>query len=189
MIGGPEQSNTRWWQDSHGGSVFAWCDDIGDDRGITVGIAGFTGNSIAKIFGRENAHCGYIRKHGDDPVFIDAQWKVYVDEFMTLVPKYYPNFRGYTEKIPLIVGILLDTAMNAGEFGEPDMWGLYEIVQHVKEGSPKAWATDFLSLRKQHFTTGNGSTMRVRRIESWLKLVRGYHWDMKVEINKFAYIP
>ena len=191
MIGGPEQSNTIWWLDSKKKSVFGYCQDIGDGRGLTVGIAGFTGNSLKKIVGiaKGNSTCEWIRKHGNDPDFIDAQWKVYIDEFMTLVPKYYPKFKGYTAKIPLIVGILLDTAMNAGEFSEGNAWGVHELAGHVRQDSPKAWAIDFLNLRHDHFTTGNDKTMCERRIESWKKLVMGKHWDMEIETNKFAYIP
>lgn len=191
MIGGPEQSTTIWSQDSNRKSIFSWCQNIGDGRGITVGIAGFTGSSLKKIIGpKVKNDCAHVKKLGNAPNFIDAQWTVYMDEIMTLVPKYYPKkIQGYPAKNPLIVGILLDTAVNAGESGETGMWGVREIAHNARGSTWKEWATSFLNLRNEHFTTGNSESMRVGRIKSWMKLVNGGHWDMDVDIRKFAYIP
>jgi len=190
MIGGPEYSNFVWTKDSKGRSVFSSCQNIGDGRGITVGIAGFTGSNVKKIIGpKGKANCDYIRTLGNSQGFIDRQWEVYIDEIMSIVPRNYPTFEGYSAKIPLIVGILLDTAMNAGEFGEPNMWGVHELAHNARGNTPKQWATSFLNLRNQHFTTGNDSVMRIRRIAAWMKLVNGDHWNMDVDIRKFVYIP
>jgi len=190
MIAGPEYSTTVWTKDSKGRSVFSSCEDIRDGRGITVGIAGFTGSAVKKIVGpKGKADCDHIRKLGNSQGFIDRQWEVYVDEIMSIVPRNYPTFKKYSAKIPLIVGILLDTAVNAGEFGEPNMWGVHELAHNARGDTPKQWATSFLNLRDQHFTTGNDSVMRTRRIAAWMKLVNGEHWNMDVDIRKFVYIP
>jgi len=190
MISGPEYSTLVWTEDSKGGSVYPKCENIGDGRGITVGIAGFTGSTLKKILGpKGKADCNYIRKLGNSKGFINKQWQVYMNEIMPIVLRNYPTFKGYSAKIPLIVGILLDTAVNAGEFGETKMWGVHELADKARGDTPKEWATSFLNLRNQHFTTGNDSVMRTRRIAAWMKLVNGCHWNMDVDISKFVYIP
>ena len=199
MINGPEQSNIHFWQRVDKKSVFGYCENINDNRGITVGIAGFVSKygfpqRMIKDYGGPNFDvnkcrpgnptrcdaCDWIRSKGDDQKWQDIQWRVYANEYMRPAMKYIPaRFKDNA----LIKGLALDTMMNAGEFKEPRMWGLKEISNAAKnETDPLRYVMSFLKARGDNFTTGNSDKMRQGRLGSWEKLAKAGKWDMR-DIN------
>lgn len=205
MIGGPEQSNVEWWKGVDRKSVYGYCENINDGRGVTVGVSGFVTKwglvqkMIKEYGGADNLDpnqckpgkptkcslCDWVRARGDDDRWIEIQWKTYADNYMKLVTKYIPRrFR----KNALIKGLLLDTAMNAGEFKEGDAWGIKEVSNAAKkEKDPMLYVMSFLKARGDHFTSGNTEKMRKGRLGAWEKLARDGKWDMRIDPCKYAY--
>jgi hypothetical protein len=201
MIGGPEQSNVQWWLGVDRKNVYGYCENINDGRGVTVGLSGFVtkwgeAQKLVKAGGggsfdvnqcaprKSCPFCDWVRANGNNQKFIDAQWNSYVNNFMKLVPKYIPSqFKGNA----LIKGMMLDLAMNAGEFKEGNAWGLKEVTQAAKGNDQRSWANSFLDARYSHFTAGNSQSMRAGRIDAWRKLVQDNQWDMRINACKYAW--
>ena len=203
MIGGPEQSNVEWWKGVDKKDVYGYCENINDDRGVTIGVSGFVtkwglAQKIVKDAGGGShdvgqcrpghptkcSFCDWVRGNGSNQKFIDAQWNAYANEFMKLVPKYVPQ---QFKDNALIKGMMLDTAMNAGEFKEGNSWGLKEVTQAARGNDAASWAYSFLDARYDHFTAGNSQSMRTGRIMAWKKLVQDNKWDMKIDPCKYAF--
>ena len=203
MIGGPEQSNVEWWKGVDKKDVYGYCENINDDRGVTIGVSGFVtkwglAQKIVKDAGGGShdvgqcrpghptkcSFCDWVRGNGSNQKFIDAQWNAYANEFMKLVPKYVPQ---QFKDNALIKGMMLDTAMNAGEFKEGNSWGLKEVTQAARGNDAASWAYSFLDARYNHFTAGNSQSMRSGRIGAWKKLVQDNKWDMKIDPCKYAF--
>ena len=205
MIGGPEQSNVEWWKGVDRKSVYGYCENINDGRGVTVGVSGFVTKwglvqKMIKEYGGAGdldpnqckpgkptkcSLCDWVRARGDDDRWIEIQWKTYADNYMKLVTKYVPTkFKDNA----LIKGLLLDTAMNAGEFKEGNAWGIKEVAGAVKkESDPLRYVLAFLKARGDHFTSGNTEKMRKGRLGAWEKLARDGEWDMRIDPCKYAY--
>ena len=197
MIGGPEQSNVEWWKGGDKKPVYGYCENIGDNRGVTVGLAGFVSNNgeIQKMiksaggpdFPRygvdERKMCDWVKSNADNQRFIDAQWSGY-EPYMKMVQKYIPS---QFKDNALIKGIMLDTAMNAGEFKEGNAWGVKEVAQAARGNDAASWANSFLDFRNDHFTSGNDSGMRNGRIGAWRKLVKAGEWEMRVDPCDWAW--
>jgi len=208
MIGGAEQSNIRWWEAVDKSRIYGYCENIGDGRGVTMGVAGFVSkwglaqqiveNAGGGSFdvsqcrpGRPTkcSFCDWIKNNGNNTAFINAQWDAYAREFMSLVTKYIPpQFKNNA----LIIGIVLDTAINAGEFSEGNAWGVKDIAREATRatggGDAKSWANSFLNTRYAHFTRGNDETMRAGRINAWKKLVADGKWSMKdIDLCRYAF--
>ena len=203
MIGGPEQSNVQWWLGVDKKNVYGYCENINDDRGVTIGLAGFVtkfgeAQKIVQAGGGGSfdvnqcrpghptkcSFCDWVRSNGSNQKFIDAQWNSYVQNYMKLVPKYVPQ---QFKDNALIKGMMLDTVMNAGEFKEGNAWGLKEVTQAARGNDAASWAYSFLDARYNHFTAGNSQAMRLGRIGAWKKLVQAGAWDMRVDTCKYAF--
>jgi chitosanase len=205
MIGGPEQSNIQWWNGVDRKTVFGYCENIGDGRGVTFGIAGFvTGfkndfDSMLKEYGVKSignpddckpksgkcSFCDWIRAHATDQKWIDVQLTHYAKRYMTLVSKYMPK---QFKDNALIKGLLLDTAMNAGEFKEGNAWGVKEVSQAARGNTELEWVKSFCDIRYDHFTRGNSESMKKGRIGAWRKLAQDGKWDMRnVDLCKYAF--
>ena len=203
MIGGPEQSNVEWWKGVDRKDVYGYCENINDDRGVTIGVSGFVtkwglAQKIVKDAGGGShdvgqcrpgkptrcSFCDWVRANGSNQKFIDAQWEAYANEFMKLVPKYVPS---QFKDNALIKGMMLDTAMNAGEFKEGNSWGLKEVTQAARGNDAASWAYSFLDARYNHFTAGNSQSMRNGRIGAWKKLVQDNKWEMRINPCKYAF--
>jgi chitosanase len=208
MIGGAEQSNIRWWEAVDKTRIYGYCENINDGRGVTMGVAGFVSmwglaHKIVKDAGGGSfdvskcrpgrptkcSFCDWIRNNALNTVFINAQWDAYAKEFMSLVTKYIPpQFKNNA----LIIGIVLDTAINAGEFSEGNAWGVKDIAQAATRATggrdATSWAISFLDTRYAHFTSGNDETMRAGRINAWKKLVADNKWTMEdIDVCKYAF--
>lgn len=208
MIGGPEQSNVEWWKGNNGKSVYGYCENINDNRGVTMGVPGFVSkygefDKVFKTYGvndykREVGNpdecrpksskcklCDWISARGEDPKWIDAQWKVYHDNYFTSVPKYVP--KQFADNA-LIKGLLLDTAMNAGIGSEGNAWGMDKLAKTARGSTPMEWVTSFCDLRYDHFTTGNTEQGKRGRLLAWRTLAKDGKWDMRdVDPCKYAY--
>ena len=204
MIGGPEQSNVQWWKTVDGESVFGYCENIDDDRGVTIGIAGFVtrygepqrmiqeygagdvGNpKDCKPKSSKCSLCDWVRARGNDQRWIDIQMNHYADGYWKLVPKYIPEkFKDNA----LIKGLLLDTAMNAGEFKEGNAWGVKEVSQATRGDTPLEWVKNFCDIRFDHFTANSNKKAAEGRLLTWRTLAKDGKWDMRgVDPCKYAF--
>jgi chitosanase len=205
LIGGPEQSSVRWWEGADGSSVFGYCENIGDGRGVTMGIAGFTSDNpevsqVLKKAGYDPSDlpdpkkckkkkkcdfCDWVRAHGTDPRFVAAQWQQYLDEYLEIAVKLVPpQFRGNA----LILGLLADTAMNSGDGDEGSAWGVSHLARAASGGSPVEWVNSFCDLRAAHFARGNPPEDRKWRLETWRQLAADGKWDLRgVNPCRYAY--
>lgn len=198
IIGGAEQSSVEWWKEEKGGSVFGYCDDISDGRGATLGIAGFTtkdgsadavfqnyGTSRQSVGSDSNCKkgacplCQWVKAKGNDPKFIDAQWKAYLDGkdsgYLGMAIKYRPSYI----KSALATGLLIDASMNAGEEKEDNAWGVKECAAAATAAAKdeKGWCQAFINARIAHFTDNSGSGKG--RMSPWKALLDAGKLDMK----------
>ena len=204
IINGAEQSNIKWNQRDNGESVFSYCENIGDGRGATFGIAGFTtgdesGKAVFTSFGTsiEQAgstnckksscpFCDFVKQHGNDPKFQAAQWQAYINGpsagYIEMVMKYKPAHINSA----LAKGLLLDCSMNAGEEKEGNAWGVKEVSAAAKGATEEQWCKSFISFRKQHFTKASGSGDK--RMSPWEALIADKKFDMKgIDVCKYAW--
>jgi chitosanase len=206
LIGGPEQSSIIWWNGVDGKSVYGYCENIGDSRGITVGLAGFTsyanGQEVKKLMdaygtsmrsvgnpndckqGKGCSLCNWIRARGDDPKWIAVQWDLYNKQYIQPIMKYVPSKFNNA----LIKGLLIDTSMNAGLGDEGNAWGADTTAKRASGSSALDWVNNFCDLRYNHFTSGNPQSSRKGRLETWRKLARDGKWDLRgVDVCKYAF--
>lgn len=206
IINGAEQSSVNVVQAADGGSIYGYCENIGDGRGATVGIAGFTTDDnsaldIFKAFGASSyavagdpkqckgkttcAFCKWVKEHASDPKWIAANWQAYLSGsnsgYLGLVKKYKPA----NIKSALAVGVMLDCAMNAGEEKEGNAWGIKEQAAAASKASEEAFVSTFISNRIAHFTKSSGSG--VGRMSPWKKMLTEKKMDMRIDPCKYAW--
>lgn len=199
MIGGPEQSNVEWFKQNNGKSVFGYCENIDDDRGVTMGISGFVSKytEFDTVFKNYNVNdyrketgnpddckpfskcklCDWVNARGNDPNWIAAQWMVYHEKYIVPVMKFMPKQPNLNNA--LIKGLLLDTAMNAGLGDEGNAWGMDTLVRNTKGSTPFEWVKNFCILRYTHFTKGNTEEGKRGRLLAWYGLALFKKWDMR----------
>lgn len=212
LIGGPEQANVEWWKGANGKSVYGYCENINDGRGVTMGMAGFVSkfgeiDRVFKEYGVDRKTigdpndckpkkggggcklCDWIESHGEDQKWIDAQWKRYHEGYMIHVPKFIP--KQFADNA-LIKGLLLDTAMNSGIGSEGNAWGMDKLAKTAKGSSPLDWVNNFCDLRFDHFAAGNTDHGKKGRLLTWRTLAKEGKWDLKgVDpcVYSFCYAP
>lgn len=205
LIGGPEQANVEWWLGADGKSVYGYCENIDDGRGVTVGLAGFVSKwgELQRVFANYGADisaagdpgeckprkncklCDWVRARGEDQRWIDAQWKAYRDNYMQYVPKFVP--KKFADNA-LIKGLLLDTAMNSGIGSEGNAWGMDKLAKTAKGSTPLEWLNNFCDLRYDHFASGNPESSRKGRLLTWRTLAADGKWDLRgVDPCKYAF--
>lgn len=203
MIAGPEQARTEWWLDASGQSVYGYAEAIGDGRGVTIGPYGATtgqgyddADALWKAYGApdlanlpEAELIAKVRSLQDDPAWRAAVWDTYVAAYWRPTRDL---LRAYGFHKALTLGMVLDTAMNAGiEDDSSKSWGAAHLVQaaHDTSGNDEdAFASAFLDLRSRYPTERSGDMDR--RIGAWRRLVRQNAWTMDMaDISKFVYIP
>jgi len=199
IIGGTEQSNADWTKTNKNTPIWSYCEDIDDNRGFTIGIAGFTteDGSAASLMtnygsGMPNAKngkafCAWAKQHSMDPKLIAANWKSYYDGkdagYIKMVKKYRPA----VAKSAVSVGLMLDCAMNAGEFKEGDShYGLAENVKAAQNAKTELeWCNLFIKSRLAHWTKNTPN--KEQRMGSWQKLIKDQKWDMKVDVCPYMF--
>ena len=200
-INGPEQSSADWRKAGNGGSIFGYCENIDDGRGVTMGIAGFTSKTgeltqLLRAYGissigdpkqcpksrKENTNsqcavCDWIKAHENDPKWINAQWAVYEHNYLTQAVKYVPaKFKGNA----LITAMLVDAFMNSGAGDEEgNAWGADHMARAATGNTPEEWVNSFCDFRKQHFATGNPPSGIDGRLKTWRNLAAAGMWDLK----------
>lgn len=205
LIGGPEQSNVQWWKGVNGKSVYGYCENINDGRGVTMGMAGFVSkfgelDRVFKEYGVDRKTigdpndckpkkgcklCDWIEARGEDQKWIDAQWKRYHAGYMVHVPKFIP--KQFADNA-LIKGLLLDTAMNSGIGSEGNAWGMDKLAKTAKGSTPLDWVNNFCDLRFDHFAAGNTDHGKKGRLLTWRTLAKEGKWDLKgVDPCKYAF--
>ena len=206
MINGPEQSTASWWKRDDGSSVFGYCQNIGDGRGCTIGIAGFTtqggkGDAYGLFggFGRVPggsctcgsrssgcAMCQEIRGLAGDARWVQAQWDQYSRSYFSDVQRLCP--RGFSRAVTK--GLLLDTAMNAGLGDDSSRnWGLDHLVREasrVAGGDEGAFVRAFADLRIRYPTKNSADVPK--RVRAWLNVLER-NPDMRGDISPLVYIP
>lgn len=96
--------------------------------------------------------------------------------------------KGYRQA--LTIGAVMDTAMNAG-MGDDDShhWGVEhlfkEAIAHTH--SEQDFLGKFMELRLEYPTQNSGDMKK--RVGAWQKLWRDQQWSMRIDLNKYVYIP
>jgi hypothetical protein len=148
MINGPEQSNINWTLTDKNKPIWSYCEQ-GDNRGITIGIAGFTtkdgsadgiGRAFKGVPGAPDIStktrldknsvatvCKFLSAHSTDPQLIQANMDAYIDNKKYKHAGYFRMVDDYIAKVPagiittpLQFLVMLDTSMNAGESKDDD---------------------------------------------------------------------
>ena len=205
LVGGPEQSNVKWWLGANDKPVWGYCENIGDNRGITVGIAGFVSKfgevqKLVKAYGASMDTvgdpgeckkggkckiCDWITSKTNDPKWAQVQWDEYANSYFKPAVQYFPS------KFPrnaLIMGLLIDTSMNSGVGDEGNAWGVDHIAKAATGSTTLDWVNSFCDLRSAHFASGNPAETKKWRMETWKKLAKDGKWDLKgVDPCKYAF--
>ena len=207
IINATEQSQSRWWERTNKKSVYGYCENIQDERGVTVGLTGFVtafgaaqeiiqkaggpkfapGRKDTNNYPDERALCKWVQDNENNPKFQEAQWDVYLDKFikpmMDAMRKYVPeNIR----KEPLIIAAVLDSTINQGLGG---CSRCTDTFLKKAQGNDRAnWLNSFLNIRNDNFTTGNDAKMREGRLGQFRKLAVNDKWDLRnVDPCKWSY--
>ena len=201
---GPEQSQTHWWLDSHGKSVYGYGENIGDQRGVTFGFLGFTtldgdGLGVLREADRsdlihvsEHELCKTLRQIENDPKYRLAMWnrgiKTYIQPAADLCKKF--NMRS-----PLSFATVFDCTGNAGIGDEGDKyWGADHVArQAAKEagGDEARFIEKFTEYRIAHPTRGNSDAFMRKRCGVYTRLLHDGHMnldDISV-LKKYTFIP
>ncbi len=200
MINGPEQSNSKWWLTSDRQLIYAYAEDIGDGRGVTIGIygatTGFGYRDADVIWENYNQNFGKLSKEeiiqkvhevAHDHKWWKAQWDAYISTYWNPAVALLTS-KQYTEA--LSIGVLVDTAMNAGmEDDDQEHWGVNHLFQEAiaDTDNEQDFLEKFLELRLK-FPTKNSGNMK-KRVGAWQKLLRDRQWDMHINLRKYVYIP
>jgi chitosanase len=202
MIQGPEQGRPEWWLDADGGPIWGYAEDIGDGRGVTIGLYGATtgvGYSDAdvlwKAYGRDLGQgtpaqiIANVHAVQDDPNWHAAMFDAYITTYWQPAEALLQPL-GY--RSALTFGALLDTAMNAGMDDDSSRhWGATHLVRVSAAGAPNegVFLDRFLSARQQ-YPTANSGNMRAR-IRAWQRLLADRQWDMRAKglLKRYIYIP
>ena len=200
MIQGPEQATTKWWLDADGRSVYGYAEDIGDGRGVTIGLYGATtgqgyddATRLFAAYGRPDVPrmkpkdiVNAVRGFAADPKWQAAVWDSYIAEYIAptkaMLPAQY--------KSALTFGAVLDASMNAGlDDDSGRSWGSRHLVREAAASThaEAAFLAEFLRLRRAYPTERSGDM--TRRIDAWQRLLRDNRWDMRIDVDTYAYIP
>lgn len=201
MINGPEQSKSEWWLTAEDEIIYHYAEDIGDGRGVTIGLYGATtgaGYEDANVIWENCGHPDYgqlsvpeiiakVHEIANDPPWWKAQWDAYISTYWepTLELLQPRGFRS-----ALTIGALMDTAMNAGlEDDDAGHWGVNHLMQQAIVNSPTEpnFLKKFLELRLKYPTQNSGNMKK--RIGAWQTLLRDNQWDMQVNLSQYCYIP
>jgi chitosanase len=198
MIQGPEQARTEWWLDADGGSVYGYAEDIGDGRGVTIGLYGATtgrgyddATRLFAAYGRPDVPgmkpkdiVKAVRSFATDPKWQTAMWDSYIAEYIAPTKAMLPYASALT------FGAVLDASMNAGlDDDSGKSWGSRHLVREAAASTrtEAAFVAELLRLRRAYPTEHSGDM--TRRIDAWERLLKDNRWDMRVDVDKYAYIP
>jgi hypothetical protein len=204
MIQGPEQGRTEWWLDADNEPIWAYAEDIGDGRGVTIGLYGATtgqgyvdADVIWNNYGNKpsatstSGIISFVKSIANDPKFQKAMFDAYISTYWTPTWNLLAPL-GYTSA--LTFGAVLDTSMNAGmEDDNSKHWGSTHVVQQAikTQTSPgeAGFLTAFLALRKQYPTANSGDIPQ--RIQAWSYLLQDNQWSMEGAglLGCYTYLP
>lgn len=203
MIGGPEQATTEWWLAAGGGSVYGYAEDIGDGRGVTIGLFGATtgrgymdADALFAAYGRPDVPkmaardiVAAVRGFANDPRWRQAMWDAYLATYIE--PSVRMLRRHFARPSALTIGAVLDASMNAGLGDDSeDNWGSEHLVAAAAAaagGEESKFLDEFLRLRALHPTAHSGD-MR-KRVAAWARLAADDAWGLDVDVNEYAYVP
>lgn len=198
MIQGPEQATTKWWLDADGGSVYGYAEDIGDGRGVTIGLYGATtgrgyddATRLFAAYGRPDVPgmkpkdiVKAVRSFAADPKWQTTMWDSYIAEYIAPTKAMLPYASALT------FGAVLDASMNAGlDDDSKTSWGSRHLVREAAKSThtESEFVAELLRLRRAYPTEHSGDM--TRRIDAWERLLKDNRWDMRVDVDKYAYIP
>lgn len=200
MINGPEQSNSKWWQTADNKIIYGYAEDIDDGRGVTIGIYGATtgknyndADIIWENYGQDYSNLPTdeiiekVNEIANDPKWWKAQWDAYISTYWQPTLKLLKS-KNYSKA--LTIGVLIDTAMNAGmEDDNSKHWGVNHLFEEASSDTndEQDFLNKFIDLRLQYPTKNSGDMKE--RIDAWQNLLRDNQWDLRVDLNKYVYIP
>ena len=200
MINGPEQANSKWWQTVDEEIIYGYAEDIDDGRGVTIGIYGATtgkdyndADIIWKNYGQDYSNLPVdeiiekVHAIANDQKWWKAQWDAYISTYWEPTLKLLKS-KNYMKA--LTIGVLIDTAMNAGmEDDNSENWGVEHLFTEASDdtNNEEDFVDRFMELRLQ-FPTHDSGDME-ERVGAWQKLLRDNKWDMRVDLKNYVYIP
>ncbi|NJM68320.1 MAG: chitosanase [Acaryochloris sp. RU_4_1] len=201
MINGPEQAKSEWWLTAEDEIIYSYAEDIGDGRGVTIGLYGATTGEDyrdADVVWQNYGHPEYgqlpqqklikqVQAIANDPKWWKSQWDAYISTYWapTLGLLKPQGFRS-----ALTIGALMDTAMNAGLNDDDSRhWGVKHLVKQAIANQPTEanFLGKFLELRLKYLTRDSGDMKK--RVGAWQKLLRDNKWDMRIDLSQYCYIP
>ena len=203
MINGPEQAKSEWWLTADDKIIYGYAENIGDGRGVTIGIYGATtgkGYTDADVIWENYGHKEYgklsekkliekVHEIANDPKWWKAQWDAYISTYWEPTLKLLKS-KGYMKA--LTIGAVMDTAMNAG-MGDDDSqhWGVEHLFEEAiaNTQSEQDFLGKFMELRLKYPTKNVKDSNMKGRVKAWQKLWRDQQWDMRVDLKKYVYIP
>lgn len=203
MIGGPEQATTKWWLAADGSSVYGYAEALGDGRGVTIGVYGATtgagyddADALFRAYGRPDVPrktpaeiVAAVKSFADDPAWRAAMWDAYMTAY--IAPTVAMLRQHFPRPSALTIGAVWDASMNAGLGDDArDSWGSAHLVRAAAEaagGEESRFLDVFLKLRRQHPTQRSGDMDR--RVGAWQRLADDDAWDLRVDVDKYAYVP
>jgi chitosanase len=201
MINGPEQSKSEWWLTEDDGIIYGYAENIDDGRGVTIGLYGATtgqGYSDADVIWENYGHKEYgklpqkeliekVHQIANDPKWWKAQWDAYISTYWIPTIKLLQS-KGYTRA--LTIGAAMDTAMNAGmDDDNSQHWGVNHLFKEASADTrnQQDFLNKYLELRLK-FPTRDSGDMK-KRVGAWQKLLHDQQWEMRIDLNKYVYIP
>jgi chitosanase len=178
---------------------YAYAEELGDGRGWTCGIAGFTDED----FGYFEDFFEPEANQGDDfgelwaaqcrnPDFIAHQHKMADEVYGAPAIR---EFKRLGFEHPLSLAVLYDTAIQHGDGDDPDsLTSMIEEVlrlrsAQVPEAEEEEWIAAFLETRREHLEEAHDPDTRevwaesVGRIDVFEQLVENEQWDLELPLN------
>jgi chitosanase len=170
---------------------YAYAEKLGDGRGWTCGIAGFTDEDFAYFEDFFEPEANQSDNFGElwaeqcrNPAFIVHQDKMANEVYGAPALR---EFKRLGFEHPLSLAILYDTAIQHGDGDDPD--SLTSMIEEVPEAPEEEWIAAFLETRREHLENAEDPDTRdvwaesVGRIDVFEQLVENEQWALELPLN------
>jgi chitosanase len=170
---------------------YAYAEKLGDGRGWTCGIAGFTDEDFEYFEDFFEPEANQGEDFGElwaeqcrNPAFIVHQDKMANEVYGAPALR---EFKRLGFEHPLSLAILYDTAIQHGDGDDPD--SLTSMIEEVPEAPEEEWIAAFLETRREHLEEAEEPDTRevwaesIRRIDVFEQLVENEQWALELPLN------
>lgn len=170
---------------------YDYAEQLGDGRGWTCGIAGFTDEDFQYF---EDFFAPEANQGGDfgelwaeqcqNPDFVAHQDKMANEVYGAPAIR---EFKKLGFEHPLSLAVLYDTAIQHGDGDDPD--SLTSMIEEVPEADEEEWIAAFLETRREHLENADDPDTRdvwaesTGRIDVFEQLVENEQWDLELPLN------